>query len=257
MGTRATIGMVTLLALSGASAASSGGAAEGPTGSSPDQATGSALVIRVAGDQAPPRYERGVWRWERCAIPTALPVGYPPPTPPGAIEIKRYPEARRAQVSMTTPQGWSSSAGFMPLFGHISRNDIPMTAPVEMEFETVTDNPAQPVGWTMAFLYERPDQGELGADARDSRVQVVQTEPVTVISLGTMGYNRVDGLATLESQLEAWLDERPDWRRAGTTRWFGYNGPEMPGSIRWAEVQIPIEPVPVDAPADQTDARAD
>jgi len=198
-------------------------------------------VIRVSGEQAPPEYIDGVWRWERCAIPTALPEGYPAPTPPGAIELKWYPPARRAEVSMETPAMRSGDTGFMPLFWHITRNDIPMTAPVEMEFSDTAAG-AAPVEWTMAFLYEDTAQGTLGIDPRDNRVVVVETKPVTVLSLGGMGMNRSSRtMSELEAQLESWLAENPEWRRAGRTRWFGYNGPAMPRNLQWTELQIPVE----------------
>ena len=201
-------------------------------------------VIRVSGEQDPPVYERGAWRWEQSIIPTNLPVGYPAPTPPGAVEIKRYPSARRAEVSMTTSVGRASGTGFMPLFGHITRNEIAMTAPVEMEFSDADAERGEDVEWTMAFLYERPDQGELGVDERDGRVEVVQTEPITVLAMGAQGYVRGGrGMGDMEAKLEAWIAENPDWQRAGRTRWFGYNGPEIRPAFRWSEVQIPIEPV--------------
>ena len=38
-------------------------------------------------------YFSGIYR-----VTTPLPVGYPPPTPPGVIEVKSYPEVRRADV---------------------------------------------------------------------------------------------------------------------------------------------------------------
>lgn len=165
---------------------------------------------------------------------TALPVGYPRPTPPGAIEIKRVPSVRRAEVSGSGAMGNSGSAGFWPLFMHISRNDIAMTAPVEMELAEDQVNPS----WTMAFLYERPENGPAGTAGV---VEVVDTEELTVLALGVRGRlpmgNPQEQLRTLES----WLEGQTSWRRAGQTRVLGYNGPNIRAANRWWEVQIPIE----------------
>ncbi|MEL7473730.1 MAG: heme-binding protein [Planctomycetota bacterium] len=203
-------------------------------------------VWRVVGDQPAPTFENGVWRWGDCRIPTALHEGYAAPTPPGAIEIKSYPVVRRAEVRMATPMGNASGTGFYPLFGHISRNDIPMTAPVEMDFSRTDAARGERVEWTMGFLYEHTRQGELGDDPSDARVDVVDVPPMTVISLGAQGFSRGERIAQAEGKLEAWLKESGEWRRAGPTRWLGYNGPQMPMSRQWSEVQIPIERIPTE-----------
>ncbi len=39
------------------------------------------------------------WKCGRCEIEAPLPIGYPAPTPPGAIELKSYPSVRRAEIS--------------------------------------------------------------------------------------------------------------------------------------------------------------
>ncbi|MFN9971363.1 MAG: hypothetical protein ACK58T_15860, partial [Phycisphaerae bacterium] len=71
-------------------------------------------------------------------IDTPLPVGYPDPTPPGAIDLKLYPSVRRAEVSGEVKSLSSGgNDGFWPLFRHIQRRDIAMTSPVEMEYRTV------------------------------------------------------------------------------------------------------------------------
>jgi hypothetical protein len=202
---------------------------------------------RVAGDLFAnvEHSERG-YSFGRMLVETTLPQGYPAPTPPDAIELKRYPSVRRAEISGSVDPRAGSFMGFFPLFNHIQRNDIPMTAPVEMDFHTVSgegepiDNAGEP-DWTMSFLYEHTDMGPTGADPRDDRVRVVDTEPVTVIAIGLRGWTGVEQLYGSLDELNAWLATQDEWRIAGNPRSFGYNGPSTPQSLRWAEVQIPIE----------------
>ena len=92
-------------------------------------------------------------------IDTALPEGYPAPTPPGAIDVKSYPVVRRAVVEgEIRPNGDAGGEGFWPLFRHIQRRDIAMTSPVEMEYKESTPEKAEgdeakgAEHWTMAFL---------------------------------------------------------------------------------------------------------
>lgn len=209
-------------------------------------------------------------------IDTPLPVGYPDPTPPGAIDLKRYPSVRRAEVSGDV-KGLSSggSEGFWPLFRHIQRRDIAMTSPVEMEYRKVgttnagaeeeqsavpqdggkqdASKKADKETWTMAFLYRRAEQGDAGKDTSDQRVTVTDTPEMLVISIGMKGdYSR----ALVEEgkkQLDAWLATQTRFEKAGEARALYYHGPSLRPWRKWAEVQYPVREVvqPVAARADQ------
>lgn len=48
-----------------------------------------------------------------CSITTPLPVGYPDPTPPGAIDLKVYPSVRCAEVSGTTMPDYGMYQGVL------------------------------------------------------------------------------------------------------------------------------------------------
>jgi len=62
---------------------------------------------RVGGDlQAGAEFVDGEFRSGPCRIPTPLPEGYPAPTPPGGIEVKRYPAVRRAGISGSMSPDW-------------------------------------------------------------------------------------------------------------------------------------------------------
>ncbi len=175
----------------------------------------------------------------------ALPEGYPRPTPPGAIEIKKYPSVRRAEIQGEAEgdfrmMGRRTSQAFWPLFQHIKRRDIAMTAPVEMDYHGMSAD-GEADAWAMSFLYREPSLGETGSDGR---IRVYDTEPVTVVSIGVRG--RLDEAAVRDAldTLERWLGDAEAWRPAGSPRTFGYNGPMVPSWNRWWEVQLPIEPAP-------------
>lgn len=198
------------------------------------------LIRRVGGDrEAKVEGENGDYRFGRSRVDTALPEGYPAPTPPGSIDLKRYPSVRRAEVSGTMNADWGMSLGFWPLFQHIKKNEIAMTAPVEMDYRDwqPEDGDTRPSGWTMSFLYRTADLGPTGTDGR---VRVIDTEPLTVISIGLRGPY---GLRTIEAGLERlqdWLAGQEEWEAAGDPRSFYYNDPSVPNDRKWAEAQIPV-----------------
>ena len=61
-----------------------------------------------------------------------LPDGFPDPGPAGKVIVKEYPAYRLARFAALQGQPASQNGMFWPLFQHIKRNDIAMTAPVEM-----------------------------------------------------------------------------------------------------------------------------
>lgn len=227
-------------------------AAPSMTGANPASPDAPIRIYRVAppsGDDISerPGREGTLYRAGEVFTDTKLPIGYPRPTPPGAIEIKTYPSIRQAEVTGGGNGDRASRSGFWPLFQHISRNEIAMTAPVEMRYSD-TDGDARTDQWTMAFLYHVPENGPTGTDDADGRVVVLDTEPVTVVSIGIQGGAfRAEGGEALEA-LEAWLDTADDWERAGDIRQLGYNGPNVPVRNRWWEIQIPIRHVDADGP---------
>jgi len=212
-------------------------AAEAPDSTEPAiQRVGGNMEIEVTERPGP---EGPLYSSEGVFTDTKLPVGYPRPTPPGAIELKTYPPVRQAEVSGEGGTGSGSMRGFWPLFRHISRNDIAMTAPVEMRYQD-SDGDERTDRWTMAFLYHTPENGPTG---EDGNVVIVDTEPVTVLSIGVMGGDRMTSVEEHLARLEAWITESPEWDLAGEVRVLGYNGPNVRPANRWWEVQVPVAPV--------------
>ncbi|MGP1272425.1 MAG: heme-binding protein [Phycisphaerales bacterium] len=237
------IGLSTILTLSLQPADGGVSAAEAAS-----QPTGEAWIVRVRepdGDDVVdrPGPEGPLYAAGAVSTDTKLPVGYPRPTPPGAIEIKHYPSVRQAEVSGSNSL-LASQRGFMPLFNHIESNGIAMTAPVEMRYAD-DDDDGTTDRWTMAFLYHTTDDGPTGDDGR---VVVIDTEPITVVSLGVRGRRSPESTREMAGELEQWLAENADeWRAAGELRVLGYNGPYVPTRDRWWEVQLPVAPVREDA----------
>ncbi|QOI99137.1 MAG: heme-binding protein [Phycisphaeraceae bacterium] len=215
-------------------------------------------TFRVGGDlfTISRRVSETEWACGPCRITTALPEGYPAPTPPGAIELKRYPGVRRAEFSGNGNADRGMTMGFWPLFRHIQRHNIAMTSPVEVDYHgLVTDgDPSgggevggavgeargeERPGWTMSFLYRTKDLREPG---RDGNVVVQDAEPVTVVSIGVRGGYSESVVRAGVKILGDWLASQDEWSAAGEARAMYYNGPEMPRRDAWAEIQLPIRP---------------
>ncbi len=198
------------------------------------------LVKRVGGNRdISIKVVEGVYRYEGAMIESPLPDGYPEPTPPGAIDIKSYPSVRRAELVSKDDSGEGMVTGFFPLFNHIKKRNIAMTAPVEMDYQGLysdfmKDEPADEGSTTMSFLYRSAKQGPVGDDGK---IVVRDTAPVTVISIGAKG--AFDPAKEFDA-LREWLKGQNEWEVAGDPRMFVYNGPFIDPEWRWSEVQVPV-----------------
>lgn len=175
-----------------------------------------------------------------------LPEGYPAAGPVDEVVIKTYPPHRLARVR----SDGGTDGMFWKLFNHIKRNDIAMTAPVEMSWgdkaaaAAIGAKPASEPH-AMAFLYREPTLGEAGADPEDGTVMVEDIPEVKVVSIGLRGsYGKKTFLQGYE-KLTAWLADHPEWQAAGSPRTLGYNSPMVPGFMKFSEVQIPVTPAAV------------
>ena len=186
-------------------------------------------------------FVNGEFRSGVCRIPTPLPAGYPTPTPPGAIELKRYPPVRRAGIGGSMSPDWGMNFAFFPLFNHIKRREIAMTSPVEMNYDGLGEPGAtKPTDWTMSFLYRTPELGPEGVDAKDARILVEDIPPVTVVAIGMRGPYKLDRVNAGLAALRDWLATQSQWEEAGDPRALFYNGPEVRSRDKWLEVQLPV-----------------
>lgn len=158
-----------------------------------------------------------------------VPEGFPKFTPVGVIEVKRYPAYRKAV-----------GPAFMPLFNHIQKQSIPMTAPVEMTGE-MTDSPENPGDGPMAFLYQNTEVGQLGPI---DGIDVEQTPATTVVSLGNRGQMTKQRVNEAKKRLEAWLAAQKKYREASgeSFRLFGYSSPMIPDTQQYWEAQLLLKP---------------
>ncbi len=155
-----------------------------------------------------------------------LPVGFPPCTPVGEVEVKLYPGYRAAVTR-------DSGTAFWRLFLHIKKNNVAMTAPVEM---TLEDNTQRPL--LMAFLYERPDQGNPG---EDGAVEVRDLPGGWFVSTGMRGPRSNQALQLARQRVQDWLAHHGNgWEVAGPPRLLGYNSPFIPRDKYYWEYQIPV-----------------
>ena len=179
----------------------------------------------------------------RIAEESPLPEGWPRPSLPGLIRVKTYPPVRSAWVR--SPE--KRNGQFMVLFRHIQSQQIPMTAPVVMEYAPPAGDAASTMGSpeAMAFLYRQTAVGQPG---QVGAVLVEDDKPLTVISLGMKGSYRQANFDAAQATLRQWLAAHPQWRQAGPPRVLAYNSPFMAFWRKYSEVQLPIEPAAAGRP---------
>lgn len=219
-------------------------------------------VVRVGGDLAAQVSEEQrktkedgalftAYRSDTCLIDTPLPAGYPPPTPPGSIDLKWYPPVRRAEVTRRdNPDGFLGLTGgqnsaFWPLFRHIESRGIAMTSPVETDYTSkarAEDEDAQPRKreWTMSFLYRTAELGPAGPAEKNV---IVRDQPeMLVLSLGRRGDDSEKSNNRDIDALRDWLATNPEagLREVGVPRTLTYNDPFVREQDRWSEVQLPV-----------------
>ena len=181
----------------------------------------------------------------RPVMEADLPRGFPPPTPVDEIEVKRYPVYRMAR----TESGGRNA--FWTLFRHIKENDVAMTAPVQMDYDSHAEPDAAEE--SMAFLYGSTD---LGRSGEAGAVDVLDVEPTSVISTGVRGSRSREKVASAQARLLEWLAANSDrYQAAGPMRVMGYNSPFVQASRSYFEVQIPVEPAKAGPAGEETAAR--
>lgn len=210
--------------------------------------------IAVTAEPAKDKQDGSVFMLYRAGqhrVDTPLPAGYPPPTPPGAIDLKRYPSVRRAEVSRSDdPDGalfgmvGGKNSAFWPLFRHIESRGIAMTAPVEMDLAADEAGSVKADEWSMAFLYRTADLGPTGEDAKRG-VVVRDASPLTVVSMGVSGRNDDARTREVVEALRDWVAQNPKWRIVSgvegqsSERALYYNDPFT--RPQWSEVQVVVE----------------
>ena len=177
----------------------------------------------------------GTWMMKSAS----LPEGWPELTPIGEVEIRRYPTYRAASVADVQLEGDGMTPMFMELFRHINRNDIAMTAPVDMGYTLPRDGDASPPRMaSMAFLYRTTDIGTTG---NDGPIRIEDLPPATFASVGVRGGYTDERFRDGLDEVNGWLEGNTEWQVTGEPRFLGYNSPFVPSFMRYGEVQVPVE----------------
>ncbi len=173
-----------------------------------------------------------------------LPEGFPDATKPGTVEVKTYPAYRSAVATVEKATTRSGNMMFFPLFNHIQKNDIAMTAPVINTFKTpkMVETPGAKGEVTMEFLYRSPKQGKTGRDS--AMIEVLDHPEQKFVCLGYQGDMSDEGMRAGVARLNEWIEEhKAEWQADGPPRSLGYHGPMTPSAQRLWEVQVPVKAV--------------
>jgi effector-binding domain-containing protein len=167
-----------------------------------------------------------------------LPSGFPDPAQIGVIEVKQYPQYRAVTYTHAGDFRQATGIAFNPLFQHISNNQIAMTTPVEARYTATSEQiDAVPVA-EVSFLYPSPN---IAPSSVNSAVEVRDTSPMTVVSIGVGGAYTWESYENNLQKLKDWLQEHPEYEIVGPPRRFFYNSPMTPEATKISEVQIPIK----------------
>ena len=179
-----------------------------------------------------------------------LPKGWPKPGPYDQVSEKSYPPYRAAFTTAKRENG-----AFGTLFSHIQKNDIPMTAPVEISMAEGDDQNLRQT--SLAFLYQDTAVGKTGADG--ANIEVRDVPAMKTLSYTWQGDRNEANIAKAKVALEAALKDRKI--EAKEFRLLGYNGPGIPETKRTWELQallrtsaLATPPVPISGSAPQAPA---
>jgi hypothetical protein len=155
-----------------------------------------------------------------------LPKGWPAPGPYDQVSEKSYPAYRAA---FTTQKG--ESLAFWRLFSHIKKNEIPMTAPVEMAVESTPGKPVEKS--SMAFLYQNQSVGTVGPSGETIEVRDIPASQA--LSYTWQGTDSEKNLTRARNALDSALAAKN--LKPTSYRLLGYNGPGTPRTKRTWELQ--------------------
>ncbi len=157
-----------------------------------------------------------------------LPKGWPKPGPYNQVSEKKYP-AYRAAVTL------GKGEAFWRLFRHITKNNIPMTSPVEMGMKNEEGKALS--RYSMAFLYQGQEVGETGADG--SKVEVKDVPAAKALSYAWQGDDSKSNIKKAKEALFTELKKRK--LEYSSIRMLGYNGPQVPNAKKTWELQAMLK----------------
>ena len=173
-----------------------------------------------------------------------LAEGWPKATAPGLIQVKEYPAYRSAVARGKGASVGADNVLFYPLFLHISKSKVEMTAPVVNYYPAdLVDKPKATGDVAMEFVYRSPTLGQTGQGV--GMVKVEDHPASTYVCLGVQGEMDPERLRKANDALKAWLVEhKAEWVEIGSVRRLGYHGPMTARDERLWEVQLLVRPAP-------------
>ena len=145
-----------------------------------------------------------------------LAEGWPDATKPGAIAVKKYPAYRGAVTRAKGAVLGADNVMFWPLFNHISRSKVEMTAPVVNTYspQMLGDDRNATGDVSMEFVYRDTTIGQPGAGV--GPVKVEDHPASTFVCLGIQGGMSSDRLREGVARLRSWLKEHAnEWVEDG------------------------------------------
>ena len=141
-----------------------------------------------------------------------LPSGFPEPAQIGVIEVKQYPQYRAVTYTHAGDLRQATGIAFNPLFQHISNNQIAMTTPVEARYTASSEQIDAVPQAEVSFLYPAPN---IAPTSVNSAVEVRDTSPMTVVSIGVGGPDTWESYENNLQKLKDWLQEHPEYEIVG------------------------------------------
>lgn len=172
-------------------------------------------VAKPGTSKAPPSY----------VSEAPLPEGWPQPGPYGQVSEKSYPASR---IAVTRQKG--DFMAFTTLFSHIRKNNIPMSAPVEIG---MNDSDLGFEQSSMAFFYQNKKVGATGPAGE--KVEVRDVPAVKVLSYAWQGEDSKANIAEAKKVLDTALASKRITPKS--FRVLGYNGPGTPRAKQTCEIQ--------------------
>ena len=149
-------------------------------------------------------------------------------TPVGVIEVKKLPPSHTLVASSDGDYFDRSDELFMRLFKYIDRNKIEMTIPVQADVAETR----------MRFFVGAKDLEKLIQNEMD--VRSMELPERTVARIGARGAYSEKNFHKARSNIEKWIQDRPEYEPAGEAYAVYWNGPFVLWFLKRFEVHIPI-----------------
>lgn len=152
-----------------------------------------------------------------------------PRTAPGDLEVKSLPAARLMVAESSQAYFSANNNLFGKLFRYISKNNIPMTAPVEARLQP----------GVMVFYMDTGSAKRV--DLLPGNEVKLQDVPVrAVAAIGIRGSYSEENFREAEEKLRAWVKLRAELEVTGEAYGVYWDSPFVPFFLKQSEVHLPV-----------------